>query len=246
MRAAYAPPIVTRYSLDDLAYALRTGLTSVLGSRPRDEVVAVAMAKCRLESGNGEHVWNHDIGNVKCPEDAPGNFTCIVLNECEVRDGKAAVVWYAPEGELVGGRGSALKHTPLEVPDGHPQTRMRSLANTTDAGYFYVDFVFSNKRYKSAQDGLLAGSPEAYVRGLKAGGYFTAPLDQYLGTVMKLYGPSLAFLRGQHAEQPSVPSRDDWHDQLLLDGFVDAEYERIREEGPHGARDALEDDADQN
>lgn len=243
MRAAYVDPVVTPYSLDDLAYALRTGLTSVLGSRPRDEVTAVAMAKCRLENGNGQHVWNHDIGNVKCPVDAPGNFTCIVLNECEVRDGQGVVVWYAPEGELVGGRGSPLKHPPLEVPDGHPQTRMRSLANTTDAGYFYVDFIFSSHRYYDAQQGLLAGSPEAYVRGLKQGGYFTAPLESYLSTVMKLYGPSLAFLRGQHVEQPEVPEKNAWHDQLLLDGFVQAEYARLQDELNQGSgRAALDSD----
>lgn len=243
MRAAYVPPVITPYSLDDLAYALRTGLTARLGSRARDEVVAVAMAKCRLETGNGQHVWNHNLGNVKCAAETPGNFTCIVLNECEQRDGKGVVVWYAPEGELVGGRGSPLRNTPLEVPDGHPQTRMQARANVTDAGYFYVDFIFGNTRYKAAQDGLLAGSPEAYVRGLKQGGYFTAPLDQYLGTVLSLYQPSLAFLRGHVSEQPVVPSRDEWHDGLLLKGFVDVAYNQIREDGPHGARDAIEDEA---
>lgn len=229
MRAAYAEPIQTPYSLDDIAYALRTGLTSILGYRPPNKVVAVGMAKVRLESGNGHHVWNNDIGNVKCPPDVAGNFTCIVLNEVEKKQGddKSRVYWYAPEGELVGGRDSALKFPPLEVPDGHPQTRMRSLANTTDAGYFYVDFIFSNKRYAEAQQGLLAGNPEAYVRGLKKGGYFTAPLESYLATVMKLYEPSLAFLENRSVSQPEQLPRDEWHNQLLLDQFVETEYDRI-------------------
>lgn len=245
MRAAYADPIVTRYTLDDLAYALRTGLTSVLGSRPRDEVVAVAMSKTRLEGGNGEHIWNNNIGNVKCPEEAPGNFTCILLNEVEKKlgDPAARLYWYDPRGELVGGKGSALKYAPLDVPDGHPQTRMYSRANTTDGGYFYIDFIFNNKRYAKAGQALLAGNPEAYSRELHAAGYYTAPVEQYTATVLKLYGPSLAFLRGQHAEQPVVPERNEWYNQLLIDGYVDAAYQQLHDEGPHGARDALDDEA---
>ena len=242
MLGTYVEPKITRYSLEDMEYAIRVGLTSVLGKRPTDECIAVGMAKCRLETGNGEFVWNDNIGNQKQPEQAVGNYTCILLNEVEKKPGDAAprVYWYDPRGELVGGRGSALKHAPLDVPDGHFQTRMHACAGHTDAGYEWADFLFRSVRYAEARQAMIAGSIEGFVRGLKKGGYFTAPLEAYLATATKLYLPSLAVVRRQSVEQPDVPERAEWHNQLLLDQFVTTEYERLTEGGPSAGRALLD------
>jgi hypothetical protein len=117
---------------------------------------------------------------------------------------------------------------------------MAARAGHTDAGYFYIDFLFSLPRYANAVQAMLAGNPEFFVRGLKMGGYFTAPLEAYLATVMKLYLPSLAIVQKKHAEQPPQPSKSEWHNQLVLDGFVIAETERLLDEGAHAGRDVLE------
>lgn len=237
MRAQYVAPVVTPYSLEQMEYAVRVGLTAAIGRRPSDQAIAVAMAKLRLESGNGQHVWNHNLGNVKCSPTAPGNYTCICLNE--VIGGK--LKWFAPEGELIGGRGSPLKNPPLEVPDGEPQTRMQSRAGMTDAGYFYADFIFSNKRYFAAGEALLAGNPEAYSRELSRAGYYTAPVEQYTATMMKLYAPSLALVQNRKMDQPAQPSRDEFYNQLLLDGFVEAEYAHLQDELNRGSGHAMRD-----
>lgn len=245
MPGAYADPIVTRYTLEDMEYSLRVGLTSVLGKRPTDECIAVAMAKCRGETANGNAVWNHNLGNIKPGKSWAGNFTCILLNEVETKpergDTKPRVYWYDPRGELVGGKGSALREAPLPVPDGHVQTRMRSHANRVDAGYQYIDFIFANPRYAKARDAMLAGNPQAYAHELKVAGYYTAPEADYVKLVMALYTPSLAVVRKQHVEQPPVLERSEWHNQLVLDRYVDTEYERIRNDpGFGGARAALD------
>lgn len=233
MPGAYVEPKITRYSLEDMEYALRVGLTSVLGKRPTDECIAVAMAKCRGETANGNAVWNDNLGNIKPGKSWTGNFTCILLNEVELKkergDTKPRVYWYDPRGELVGGRGSALRDAPLEVPDGHVQTRMRSFAGRTDAGYQYIDFIFSNPRYHRARDAMIAGNPAAYSHELKLAGYYTAPEADYTKLVMGLYNPSLAIVRHQHAEQPIVLPKTEWHNELLLDQFVDAEYDAYNE-----------------
>lgn len=239
MLGTYVAPVLTRYSLEDLEYALRVGLTQKLGKRPSDESVAVCMAKCRLEIGNGEHCWNHDLGNIKQHPDALGNYTCIVLNEVLPNQG---VVYFAPGGRMdktprLGGK---IVSELSEVPPGHPQTRMAARSGPTDAGYFYIDFLFSLRRYEGATQAMLAGNPEAFVRELKKGGYFTAPLEAYLTTVMRLYAPSLAVVRKQHVEQPFQPSRDEWHNQLVLDGFIAKETERLLDEGPRAGRNVLD------
>ncbi len=243
MTGAYVEPKITRYSLDDMEYALRVGLTSVLGKKPTDECIAVAMAKCRGETANGNAVWNDNLGNIKPGASWAGNFTCILLNEVELKkergDTKPRVYWYDPRGELVGGKGTPLRFAPLEVPDGHVQTRMRSFANHVDAGYQYIDFIFANPRYHRARDAMLAGNPEAYAHELKVAGYYTAPEADYVKLVMALYLPSLAIVRKQHVEQPIVLEKNEWHNQLLLDQFVEAEYESVRNDPGFGGGRAL-------
>lgn len=244
MTGAYAEPVVTRYSLEDMEYALRVGLTQVLGKRPTDQCIAVAMAKCRGETANGNAVWNDNLGNIKPGSSWTGNFTCILLNEVELKkergDTKPRVYWYDPRGELVGGKGSALREAPLAVPDGHVQTRMRSFAGRTDAGYQYIDFIFANPRYHRARDAMLAGNPEAYAHELKVAGYYTAPEADYVKLVMALFKPSLAVVQKKHVEQPIVLERNDWHNQLLLDQWVDTEYERYLDEPQGAGRAALD------
>lgn len=235
MLATYTRPVVTRYSLDDLIYSLRVGLTAVTGVRPKDETLAVAVAKVRLESGNGAHVWNDNIGNIKRASTDVGNFTCIVLNEVLQVDGKARLVWFRPDGELVGDRSSALKGPPVAVPDGHVQTRMAHLANRVDAGYFYCDFIFKRARYAKAMQAMLAGNPALYALELSKAGYYTAPVEQYTKTVVALYGPSLARIKNQPHEEVHQPAKPEWHNQLLIDGYVTAAWLDVQDDLNRGA-----------
>lgn len=214
MIATFVPAKRTPYSIELLDQSLTDGLAAKIGKRPSIETRAVALAKVRLESGNGTACWNHNLGNVKSPDSYIGNFTCVTLNE--VLGGR--VVWFAPEGELTASPsgGGKLKGAPIPVPDGHPQTRMVARANPTDAGYFYIDFVAGSARYAKAFQALLAGNPEAYARELGAAGYYTAPIEQYTATVTKLFAESLARLRGEQAEIIDQPSKNDWHVEAVL------------------------------
>lgn len=239
MLAAYAPAKLTPFTIEELDRVISNGMASVLGKRPSIETRAVALAKVRLESGNGRFAWNFNIGNVKCPDTAGGNFTCITLNEVIPKRG---LVWFSPHGELSGDpkKGGVLVQEPVAVPDGHYQTRMRSLAGPTDGGFFYVDFIFSKPRYAKAGQALLAGNPEAYSRELSAAGYYTAPVEQYTATVMSLYRESLARLSKLPYETVEQPERSDWHNQLVLDGFVATEAARLLDEGPRAGRNLLD------
>lgn len=234
MLATYAEPKLTPFSVDELDRVITAGLATIIGKVPTLETRAVALAKVRLESGNGRFAWNFNIGNVKCPDTQAGNFTCITLNEVL---GKRGLVWFAPEGELSGDpkKGGRLVEPARAVPDGHPQTRMRSLAGPTDGGYFYVDFIFSKPRYAKAGQALLAGNPEAYSRELAAAGYYTAPVEQYTATVMALYRESLARLAKKPFEAIEQPDRSEWLTKLALDNFIAVERERMMN-GPRGGQ----------
>lgn len=207
MIATFCEPVRTPYTFDELADILNDGLASVLGQQPSTATLSVALAKVRLETGNGQFTYNWNLGNCKCPDNEPGQFTAIELNE--VLGGK--VVWFSPHGRL-SGKGGVVVAEPWDSEPWHPQTRMRALAGPTDAGFFYVDFVAGRKRYAKAWQALLAGNAEAYAVELGRSGYYTAPIPVYAAQVVKLAQQSKAKLEGRPHEQIHVPEKWEWHE----------------------------------
>jgi hypothetical protein len=201
--ATYVHPRTTPYTFEEAAEAMRAALTAYLGGKPRDEVLALALAKSALETGRWRSIWCHNFGNQKAGPEYVGMFTCITLNEVLAGE----VVWFTPEGQLRGTPGSAVVGQRWPVPPGHPQTRMRAYANRYDGAYAYVDFVSSQRRYTAAWHALLAGEPVTYVSELKRAGYFTADELPYRKAVVSLHREFLTKLRGQ-GWTPSEPDPD--------------------------------------
>ncbi|HTJ17859.1 MAG TPA: hypothetical protein VL494_13860 [Steroidobacteraceae bacterium] len=197
MLATYTAPKKTPFGFGEASDAMRAALRDKLGKDPTREVLALALAKTALETGRWQSIWNANWGNVKAGEQYVGQYTCILLNEVLHRDGKDVVVWFAPEGELVGGPGSAIKGVRVAVPSGHPQTRMRAYANRFDGAFSYVDFV-GGGHYAAAWQRLLAGDAAGYVHALKLAGYFTADEATYARTVVSLHKEFLGKLAGQN------------------------------------------------
>jgi hypothetical protein len=179
-------------TFDEARHCLEWALKWQLGKEPSDEVLALAMAKCALETGRWTQMWCNNWGNVKAGAEHLGMFTCITLNE--VLNGK--LVWFAPEGQLSTSpsKGGQLVSAPIAVPDGHPQTRMRAFANQFSGVEEYVSFV-ANGRYKAAFAQLLKGDAVAYVHYLKLAKYFTADEALYRNGVVALQREMLSRIR---------------------------------------------------
>lgn len=226
MQAVYVMPKLTPLTFVQAAAAMRWALTSN-GVGPTDNVLALALAKTALETGRWTAIWNDNWGNIKAGDKYHGMFTCIVLNE--VLNGK--LVWFAPDGQLAGGRGSAVVGQRWAVPPGHPQTRMRAYANEYDGAQSYVDFV-SGGRYAKAWQKLLAGDAAGYVHALKVAGYFTADEATYTKAVVSLHNEMVAKLRGEEHDEVNLdaPEYDPLRNVRVLDQFTTTEYERLRNE----------------
>jgi hypothetical protein len=207
MKATYIEPFRTPIPFAQARDCMRWALKSQLdGMAPKDEVLALALAKTALETGRWTQIWCDNWGNVKAADSYVGMYTCITLNEVIRRkNGQNMVVWFAPEGELTGAHGQLIA-SPIAVPQGHPQTRMRAFANAFDGVDSYVDFV-ANGRYVEAWKRLLAGDAVGYVHCLKAKGYFTADEAVYCKGVASLQREYLARLR---SEAPPERVDIDW------------------------------------
>ena len=225
MKAVYTEPKKTPLTFEQAEHCMRWALSSRLGKSERDvpdEVVALGLAKTALETGRWTAIWNDNWGNIKAGENFEGQYTCILLNE--VLKGK--VVWFKPEGELVGGPTSALKGAPIPVPEGHPQTRMRAYANEFDGADSYVEFV-ANGRYKAAWAALLQGDAGEYVHRLKMAGYFTADESTYRKGVESLFREMLSRVR----KLPDVPEADvDWTTLRAQLPHLDFDWDIYRDE----------------
>ena len=204
MQAVYVPAVRTPMSFAEAESCARWILKCELGHEPSGEVLALFLAKTALETGRWTQIWNDNWGNVKASTSYEGMFTCITLNE--LLGGK--LIWFSPEGQLTTApsRGGVLVGAPLPVPDGHPQTRMRALANHWDGVDTYAEFVRTH--YRGAWSRLLAGDAIGYVHALKLAYYFTADEGPYARGVVAMQREFLTRLR---AEAPPPAVDLEWH-----------------------------------
>ena len=240
MLAKWVPAHLTPFSFDEAATAMRAALRERLGFDPSREVLALALAKTALETGRWKSIWANNWGNVKAGETYAGLYCCIELNE--VLNGK--VVWFSPRGRL-DRKGGTVVAEPFEDPPGHPQTRMRAYLTREDGAFAYVAFV-AGGRYGSAWQRLLAGDAAGYVTELRAKGYFTAPLADYLKGVVSLQKEFIGKLNGQHPEPASLPpppltvpptaAVGAVASQTALDAFVNSEALRIEQQSAADAQ----------
>ncbi len=200
MIATYVSPHQTPMPFEAAREAMRAGMREgPLWAEPRREVLALALAKCALETGRFQKIWNYNFGNIKAGENYAGMFTCITLNE--VIGGH--VQWFAPNGPVLRKQdGGFVPSGPrVVVPPGHPQTRMRAYAGRTDGAGQYVDFMRGRKAMWSA---LQLAEPIAFVAAMKRGGYFTADEGPYARAVASLYKEFLLKLEGRSPDETNL------------------------------------------
>jgi hypothetical protein len=210
--ATYVDPQYTSLSWQKAAEIIRWALSTVMTERPRDDVVALVMAKTALESGR----WglrrgamkNWNVGNIKAGPAYQGMFTCFACDEILQGRGR---VWFEPDGREKDSKGWT-QPIAFPLPPGHPQTRFRAYAGAHDGFSQYVDFLAANKRYARAWQALLSGDPAAYVHALKVSGYFTADEAVYRSAVVSLFREFVGKLKG--LPEPDLELEDEDWDRL--------------------------------
>lgn len=190
MIATHVEDLLTPFSFEEAAAAMRYALMLQLGKDPDAAVLALALAKTALETGRWQKIHRYNWGNIKAGEKYVGMYTCFRCNEVI----KGKVVWFSPTTDG------------FTEPPGHPQTRFRAYANHYDGAVEYVRFV-SSGRYGGAWSALLTGDAAEFVHRLKLAGYFTADESAYLKGVVGLRDEFLKRLRGMPVEEHQ-PDRD--------------------------------------
>jgi hypothetical protein len=229
MIAIYTPPQRTILSWEQAVATMRWALNCRLTTAATDHVLALALAKTALETGNWKKMWCFNWGNLKSSQTQPGMWTAFPCGE-ELKTGS----WtFTPAGveTCVGGPSKGTVRQPVVYSgppsdDWHPQTRFRAFANEFDGVDQYCAAIELG-RYAPAWKRLLAGDAVGYVHELKRLGYMTASETQYRDTVVRLAAQFGLKLRGMSHESidvdPDLLARVEAHQQLWFDGQLHQE-----------------------
>lgn len=205
MLATWTHDKITPLPFERAVPAMRYALTSAIGSKPSDACLALALAKCALETGRWKscHCWNW--GNIKAGEKYEGMYCTFELNEVLPNEG---VVWFSPLGRL-DKKGGTVVAEPFEDPPGHPQTRMRAHENEFAGADAYVQFMLegSNGRFRPAFERMKAGDSAGMVHLMKLAGYMTADEGPYASAVSSIDHEFASKLAG-HGVEPTVSDDD--------------------------------------
>lgn len=207
----------------EMGTALVRAWWTMFGSMPRKESAALLMSQWALETGHGKAMHNFNVGNVKS---RPGDgyswqfFACneifseaqalahvkaaqrrtedlalpgvmhptrlmdavITSSYTDTQGRKVAVVWFYPD---------------------NPACRFRAFETLDEGTLDHLQIL--SKRFASAWPFILSGDPVAFVRHLKAQGYFTAAIEPYQKAVVQLYQQFLKLDLPLDAPAPPPP-----------------------------------------
>lgn len=198
-QAVWTECVRTPLSFEAAAKHLRDALLTEVKD-VSDEALALALAKCALETGRFQQMYGWNFGNIRPTYAVPCQFQCLpICNENE-HDGK--LHWYAPEGEVVSRTNLTVIGKRYDVPPGHPSSRFQAYAGPTDGAYQYVDFMArgANRRFAPAFARLLEGDATGMVHAMKLARYMTADEQAYARPVISLQREFLGRLRGLPVE----------------------------------------------
>lgn len=152
---------VTPLTEAQATYYLREAWYALYGLYPSLDSLAILWAQTALETGRWKLLRCNNWGNIK-------------------KNTRYSKHWTSYDaGEFLNG-----KHQ-MFYPY-HPQTFFAAWTSAIEGASGYLEFLSKRKRYSNAWIELIKGDPVAYCRELKAGGYFTAPLDKYTALVVRL------------------------------------------------------------
>lgn len=151
----------------EIAYYLNQAWKQMHGRFPSKDTLAIIWSQVVLEAGRNtdrfenSKMRNYNYGNIKKNLDYSPYWTSYEA------------------GEFLGGEHQMFYPY-------HPQTFFAAWKTPLEGALGYLKFLKHRKRYREAWAKLKEGDTRGYVAALKKGGYFTAPLDKYLGLVSRL------------------------------------------------------------
>ena len=225
-QAVWTECVRTPLSFDEAARHLRNALLTEIRD-VSDECLALALAKCALETGRFQAMYGYNYGNIRPTYAVPCQFQCLPI--CNEIDHDDKLHWYTPEGEVVSRTNLTVIGKRWDIPPGHPASRFQAYAGPTDGAYQYVDFMArgANGRFAPAFARLVHGDAPGMVAAMKRARYMTADEQAYARPVISLQREYLGKLKNLPVE-PYEPTDDEF--ERLMATIQGQRWHRIQDE----------------
>ena len=175
--------IQTKYSQQDLCFAIISAWKTLFGKYPIKASVGVIIAQSGIETGGGTYCWNNNFGNVKA-KDIPGQ----VIEYCALRG-----VW-----EIINGK-------KVMIPETNPGAWFRSFPTLSDGVKFHLALLKTG-RYASSWAAIETGDVAMFATLLKQKGYYTAPVQDYINGMNRYFLPYMKSLDYEKALSQIKPA----------------------------------------
>ena len=192
MLATLVPDIITPITAPELLEALRVQYFQNFDGELNPAACAVFCAQSALETGNWRSIHCYNIGNIKAASAYDGLYCRYRCSEII----QGLEKWFDPPSQ---------------------QCNFRAYEDLDSAVLDYLTFLQNRTRFVPAWAAAVAGDPGAFVRALKAGGYFTATEEPYERAVVWLQRKFLAMI----SPEVEPPPHED-HEWERLRGVVAA------------------------
>lgn len=174
--------VKTRCTPQEMYESLRLAWYSVFGdANPRHESLLILLSHWNIETGEGAHMHNWNVGNVKSVAGdgylytwfdnvweglSPDHAKLLILKgEATLDDDPSHIAAVGPSKIAV------------KFKAGHPQTRFRAFESLDEGAEKYLRIL--TMRFSTAINAVTAGDPDEFVRILASHGYFTANAGAY-------------------------------------------------------------------
>lgn len=176
-RAATKTPCTPQQFVD----ALVAIWPSELGGTPSLKAACVLAAQFSLETSHGTSMICWNFGNEKAPD--PNAVDYCYFTTWEDLPAKAARI--ALQNSLCAPRFPPLADNPANDPPTisvlfhpkHPTCRFRAFSSLEEGTRYYLHGMWSH--WTQAWHYVCVGDPEGFAAGLRAQGYYTAPVEAY-------------------------------------------------------------------
>lgn len=145
--------VITPVTAREVYVGLERAWIALFGEQPEREALCVLLSQWALETGHGKKCHNYNLGNVKSSQKG-GEWCFFRCNEII----KKKTVWFDPD---------------------HPACCFVAYRTLNSGAEAYLHKLHT--KYAAAWPAVLAGDPAQFTIQIRALGYFTANLEDYIG-----------------------------------------------------------------
>jgi hypothetical protein len=193
----------TPVTAPDMLAAVTDAWRRYFGGEPKPEAIRILVAHWALETGWGRSMVQNNVGNVKAFDvSADYDYCYFTTWEIMARSSAEAYVKAHPKTAIITGYTNNERHARIELHPDDPGCRFKSFPTLALGCHEHLGLVHG--RFSKSWPAVLSGDPVAFSHALKAQGYYTAPVEDYVRNMVAIFD-MLGRMKASPTETNPIP-----------------------------------------